>query len=169
MYITHRIIKNLFACLVPAPSGCWEYGGARSKGYGHMKVGRAHRVMWAALHGPIPTGLCVLHTCDNPPCCNPSHLFLGTKNDNMQDMIAKRRAVHPAMLVDMVGERFGHLVVVSLNRVQDRHRAYWNCRCDCGAMTVVERTKLLRKTKPTRQCWSCGARQSQQSRQRLRV
>jgi HNH endonuclease len=50
-----------------------------------------HRVVWIALHGD-PGKLKVLHTCDNPPCCNPRHLFLGTPKDNTDDMISKGRA-----------------------------------------------------------------------------
>ncbi len=52
----------------------------------------AHRVAWVVWRGPIPDGLWVLHTCDNPPCCNPAHLFLGTRADNIADMVAKGRA-----------------------------------------------------------------------------
>ncbi len=56
-------------------------------------MGRAHRASWQISFGPIPDGLQVLHTCDNPPCCNPAHLFLGTQLDNIYDMCAKGRHV----------------------------------------------------------------------------
>ena len=75
---------------------CWEWqGGKTPDGYG--KAGHkhrnylAHRLAWELTFGPIPEGLQVLHRCDNPPCCNPAHLFLGTHADNMRDMAAKSR------------------------------------------------------------------------------
>src|SRR6185437_15023961 len=51
----------------------------------------AHRYAWIRRHGPIPPGLCVLHRCDNPPCVNVEHLFIGTQTDNMADMKRKSR------------------------------------------------------------------------------
>lgn len=73
--------------------------GYRDKqGYGAVwfqgRMWLAHRVAWVKAHGPIPEGLCVLHHCDNPPCCEAEggeHLFLGTKADNSLDMAAKKR------------------------------------------------------------------------------
>jgi len=82
-------------------SGCWEWTGTVDKnGYGMMamKTGGkwapmySHRAAWTFSRGPIPAGLFVLHHCDNPLCCNPGHLFIGTQADNMRDMAEKGRA-----------------------------------------------------------------------------
>ncbi len=74
---------------------CWLWPGAKSDGYGCMKfqgkVLRVHRAMYEVHNGTIPDGLKILHSCDNPPCCNPKHLSLGTQADNVKDMIAKKR------------------------------------------------------------------------------
>ncbi len=80
------------------PENCWEWRASRNRqGYGLFKAGgktqRAHRIMYELMVGPIPNGLCVLHTCDNPPCVNLAHLWLGTRADNNHDRDAKGRQV----------------------------------------------------------------------------
>lgn len=81
-------------------NGCWLYMGFRKwDGYGWLSrrlAGKsrymtAHRYAWILTHGEPAAGLHVLHGCDNPPCCNPAHLFLGTHQDNMNDKVAKGR------------------------------------------------------------------------------
>ncbi len=77
--------------------GCWEWTGGRYyNGYAaHTVNGRAvrgHRYMYEQVYGPIPPGMVVMHECDNPPCCNPLHLRLGTTRDNVLDKFSKGRA-----------------------------------------------------------------------------
>lgn len=79
------------------PDECWPWLGARNDhNYGTIKIRRrtnmATRVAWELQVGPVPKGLWLLHHCDNPPCVNARHLFLGTNADNMRDMISKGRS-----------------------------------------------------------------------------
>jgi hypothetical protein len=78
--------------------GCWEWLGQKNtNGYGAIKLSRsrkatsAHRASYEMFCGPIPPKMCVLHTCDNPGCVRPSHLFLGSHADNSRDMALKER------------------------------------------------------------------------------
>lgn len=88
-----RFEANIARCPM---SGCWLWAaGISSRGYGEIYAwGRhysTHRFSWEIHYGPIPAGLHVLHRCDVPCCCNPTHLFLGTDADNKRDMITKGR------------------------------------------------------------------------------
>lgn len=83
----------------PRNTTCWLWVGALDRWlYGQFKPVsrssplRAHRVAWELLRGPIPDGMSVLHSCDNPRCCNPEHLRLGTHADNMDDKRKRGRA-----------------------------------------------------------------------------
>lgn len=94
------------------PRGCMEWTASRTKsGYGKFSVKKdgkvvivvASRIAYEISKGPIPDGLFVLHTCDNPPCVNPDHLFTGTPKDNTQDALKKGRFAmgerHPSALL----------------------------------------------------------------------
>jgi hypothetical protein len=111
------------------PEDCWEWkASTTNKGYGCIAPGGAtghplgaHRVAWTLTNGPIPAGLCVLHRCDNPPCCNPAHLFLGTILENNADMIAKGRHSKPPILR---GEQAtnAHLSAADVRQIRELYR-----------------------------------------------
>ena len=103
---------------------CWPWMRASIRGYGTLryngKQAKAHRVAYELVHGAIGTGPSrgtwfVCHVCDNPICCNPSHLFLGSARDNTNDAVAKRRLPHGSG---------NHCAVLSEERVREARTAY---------------------------------------------
>lgn len=105
-------LPDRFWAKVERGKACWRWTAQVAKdGYGVFSPNdgrspqRAHRMAWTLTNGPIPDGLQVLHRCDNRVCVNPAHLFLGTHQDNMDDMKAKGRGGAPRKLTDeQVGE-----------------------------------------------------------------
>jgi hypothetical protein len=109
-YIYKRVVgddkKRFLESFVVSCVGCWEWSKrTHEKGYGvfHLKgkLEQAHRAAWIIINGPIPEGLYVLHKCNNRKCVNPDHLYLGTHQDNMNDMVRDKRSNKP------YGERNG--------------------------------------------------------------
>jgi hypothetical protein len=100
---------------------CWIWTGGRAKNrrsdeesYGKVRLGSklqgVHRLIWISINGQIPQTICVRHTCDNPPCCNPRHLLSGTNFDNVRDRVERGRngtvdiSVHAKLTKQQVSE-----------------------------------------------------------------
>lgn len=98
--ITKRLLYRLnLHTKKSAPDSCWEWQGGKSgSGYGQIsidgKLWMVHRIIYYLHYGYDPDQLMVCHKCDNPPCCNPFHLFLGDAGVNIRDCIAKKRFRH---------------------------------------------------------------------------
>lgn len=141
---------------------CWEWTGAvcgypPTHLYGHffyeMVDGKptyeyAHRYVWREKHGEIPKGMCVCHVCDNPGCCNPDHLFLGTHRDNMIDRDKKGRGkgaenlkkARMARKGDHPGAKLTPEQVLEIRRIYKPHNK------ECGAKALSIRYGVHRNT-----------------------
>lgn len=109
---------------------CWEWTWGKQNGYGSIfwppdnRTVHASRIAWMLTHGPIPDGLGILHHCDNPPCCNPAHLYAGDQAANTRDMVVRGRHVAP--------------------RGEDQHNAKLS---ESEVREIRERYKVVRSTR----------------------
>lgn len=97
----HRAMVERLMGKADVTESCWNWkAGVSKNGYGAIRFQRkqegAHRVSYIVFKGPIPDGQHVMHRCDNKACINPEHLSLGTRSDNMKDMVSKGRNYVPA-------------------------------------------------------------------------
>jgi hypothetical protein len=104
------------------PDECWPWLAYRAgRGYGKFGISYgvmvlAHRLAYEFRVGKIPAGLFVCHHCDNPPCCNPRHLYAGTHQDNVRDMVSRGRGHGPGLR----GEDVGRAILTEAQVVQIR-------------------------------------------------
>lgn len=125
---------------------CWEWQAFvhPRTGYGTIAVNRrmlaVHRVSWMLHYGDIPDGLFVCHHCDNRKCVNPKHLFLGTNQDNMNDMVAKGRSKPP----DNKGERHGlsKLTEKQVIEIRNMYSAGGKNFTEIGALYNIDRRTI---------------------------
>ena len=135
---------------------CWLWqGSVNRRGYGRIihsnKEYGAHRVSWMLAHGLIPPNMLVCHHCDNPPCVNLNHLFLGTDNDNIQDKVKKGRArgAH-------IGEKHhnARLTVEDVKQIRDMYSTGLYSQTVIGILFGLSQARISRIV--NRQEWASG-------------
>jgi len=129
-------------------NGCWEWTATLDQsGYGLLgyegSMKGAHRFSYKIYKGEIPKGLYVLHKCDNPPCVNPEHLFLGTQKDNMDDMYNKGRAKRMSC-PGYVMYKFGNCRCEGCVAAYEKQRDDYNERVGIDVIKERERIKYLK-------------------------
>ena len=128
------------------PNECWEWtGGRKGHGYGQVffnsKNMRTHRLSWVLKNGPIPPDLYVCHRCDNPPCVNPEHLYLGTQKQNIREAQEKGRLYNHYK--DRTHCKSGHLLSEENTVIgrDGRQNSYRQCRICFRKMHKEWKTK----------------------------
>ena len=126
-----------------SPDQCWVWGSCRNlHGYGKAhhngKFYLANRLAYLLFVGPIPDGLFVCHKCDNPPCVNPKHLFLGTRSDNMLDSYRKGRLRPPILRgEDGAAAKLSNEAIAVIRAEPDRRRVTVDLALQFGVTTAT--------------------------------
>jgi hypothetical protein len=123
---------------------CWNWIASKTEGYGAFSLKGfprgAHRFSFFLTNGDFDRSLCVLHTCDNPACVNPSHLFLGTKGDNFRDCISKGRN-NPTRGERSASAKLTAKIVASM---REDYRSFKRTAAEIGAMVGVSQQEASR-------------------------
>jgi len=151
-----RTKVDILAMVRKEPRGCWVWLGHIHEGkYGtvHFEGRRymAHRLVWNLLRGEIPTGMVACHTCDNPPCCNPDHIFLGTLTDNCEDMVKKNRQARGVRVSTNKLTEAQVIRILKLNKTKNQleiAKQFGVARTNVGAILRGETWGYLRKRYP---------------------
>ena len=138
---------------------CWPWTGAddghgRGQFYMNGRKYRSPRIAWSVSNGvPFPDGLLACHSCDNPPCCNPRHIWPGTMSDNILDASKKGRMAHKRKIVaSEVNAAKTHCVhshEFTLENTYITARGHRNCRkCACRMRSAYEARAALAAMQP---------------------
>lgn len=135
------------------PNKCWEWQAYRNpRGYGSFGLTKtvgshailAHRAAWELTYGEIPDGLFICHHCDNRACCNPSHLFISTNQDNVNDMVNKgRNSKGTKHALNRIGEKNGN------HKLTAKEVKYIRERYAMGGISYKELGREMGISKPT--------------------
>jgi len=152
--------RSRFWSNVTKSDNCWSWNGCTNK-FGYGVIGKdyrnipAHRYSWELHNGPVPQGLIVCHKCDNPPCTNPSHLFLGTHRDNAIDRESKGRGARQDGIHNPASKITPEIVLFIFQSRADSNKSFPDIARDIEKTFGVCVSRSLVELVLKRKRWSC--------------